>query len=66
LLLWGERLRWGLGYRLHFRTLAQPLEPDLGAATQQVNREMERLIAECPGQYLWGYARYKQPHPDHG
>ena len=66
LLLWGERLRWGRGYRLHFRTLAQPLEPDLGAATQQVNREMERLIAECPGQYLWGYARYKQPHPDHG
>jgi KDO2-lipid IV(A) lauroyltransferase len=31
------------------------------AAVRQVNQEMERLVRECPGQYLWGYARYKQP-----
>jgi KDO2-lipid IV(A) lauroyltransferase len=25
---------------------------------------MERLIRECPIQYLWGYARYKHPKGD--
>ena len=34
---------------------------DLEAAVVQVNQEMERLVRECPGQYLWGYARYKPP-----
>lgn len=62
LLLWGERLGWGRGYRLHFRELAAPLDTDLALATCQLNVEMERLIRECPSQYLWGYARYKQPH----
>jgi len=22
---------------------------------------MEQLILQCPGQYLWGYHRYKSP-----
>ena len=61
LLLWGERLGWGRGYRLHFRELRQPLASDMDVAVCQVNREMERLIRECPSQYLWGYARYKRP-----
>ena len=26
-----------------------------------INRAMERLIRQCPQQYLWGYNRYKQP-----
>ena len=64
LLLWGERLGWGRGYRLRFRELQRPLEPDLDAAVRQVNQEMERLVRECPAQYLWGYARYKQPRGD--
>jgi len=25
---------------------------------------MEALIRECPQQYLWGYARYKQPRQE--
>ena len=62
LLLWGERLGWGRGYRLHFRELSAPLADGLAAATRQVNEEMERLVRECPAQYLWGYARYKRPH----
>lgn len=61
LLSWGERLPWGRGYRLHFRELPQPLAPDLHLAVCQVNHAMEQLVRECPGQYLWGYARYKQP-----
>ena len=31
------------------------------AATTAVNAGMERLIRRAPGQYLWSYARYKQP-----
>jgi len=61
LLAWGERLGWGRGYVIHLRALAAPLSATLEAAVRQVNAEMERLIRECPGQYLWGYARYKQP-----
>lgn len=67
LLMWGERLPGGQGWRLHVRP-APPL-PTQGAdeeALQRecatvVNRAMEQLIAECPQQYLWGYHRYKQP-----
>jgi KDO2-lipid IV(A) lauroyltransferase len=29
-----------------------------------VNAGMERLIRQAPGQYLWSYARYKQPAGD--
>ena len=31
------------------------------ADATMLNREMESLIRQCPGQYLWGYHRYKQP-----
>jgi KDO2-lipid IV(A) lauroyltransferase len=37
------------------------LAPDLEGAVRQVNAAMETLIRTCPEQYLWGYARYKQP-----
>jgi KDO2-lipid IV(A) lauroyltransferase len=64
LLVWGERLPRGCGFRLHFRELAAPLPGDLDGAVVQINQEMERLIRECPQQYLWGYGRYKQPRRD--
>jgi Kdo2-lipid IVA lauroyltransferase/acyltransferase len=64
LLLWGERLPMGRGFRLHFRELAPVLADDLDAAVMQINQAMEQLIRECPQQYLWGYARYKQPRPE--
>jgi KDO2-lipid IV(A) lauroyltransferase len=60
-LIWGERLPWGRGYRLHTSTLGHALSPDLEVAVVQINQAMERLVAQRPGQYLWGYARYKQP-----
>ena len=63
-LIWGERLSWGRGYRLHLRALGHHLSPDLDIAVIQINQAMERLILECPQQYLWGYARYKQPRAD--
>jgi len=30
----------------------------------QINQGMERLVLERPGQYLCGYARYKQPRTE--
>jgi KDO2-lipid IV(A) lauroyltransferase len=65
LLAWGERLGWGRGYVIHVRpmpTLSAGRRP--GAAAAQVNAAMESLVRECPGQYLWGYARYKAPRED--
>lgn len=61
LLAWGERLSWGRGFRIHLRPWAEaPADsPEAGAA--QVNARLEGVIRECPSQYLWGYARYKQP-----
>lgn len=61
LLVWGERLARGRGFRLHFRVLAEPLAGELAPAVAQINRAMEGLIRECPQQYLWGYGRYKTP-----
>ncbi|MGH8822653.1 MAG: lysophospholipid acyltransferase family protein [Rhodoferax sp.] len=64
LLAWGERVAWGRGYRVHVRGLAQPLAAGLAQAVVQINLEMEELVRECPQQYLWGYARYKQPRKE--
>ena len=62
--IWGERLPWGRGYRLHTRSLGHDLSPDLEVAVVQINQAMERVISQQPGQYLWGYARYKQPRSE--
>ena len=34
---------------------------DMADLAAQINLAMERVIARCPQQYLWGYARYKSP-----
>jgi len=61
LLAWGERLAWGRGFRVHVEPLVADLPADLNQAATAVNRAMQSLIEQCPAQYLWGYARYKQP-----
>ncbi len=61
LLAWGERLPWGAGYRIHLREWTGELAAEPAAAAAQVNARMEQLVRECPRQYLWGYARYKEP-----
>jgi KDO2-lipid IV(A) lauroyltransferase len=63
-LVWGERLPWGRGFKLHFHAMPEPLSADLDAAVLQINQAMERLIRQAPSQYLWGYARYKQPRAE--
>ena len=61
ILAWGERLPSGAGYCVHLRSLSEALSNDPQLAATQLNAAMERLVLECPEQYLWGYARYKQP-----
>ncbi len=56
-----ERLPRGQGYVLHLEDLPVTLAPELDAAVLQINQAMERVIRQCPQQYLWGYARYKHP-----
>ena len=43
MLVWGERLPRGQGFRLRFEPLSEPLSADLDTAVAQINREMERL-----------------------
>ena len=64
LVAWAERLSWGRGFCIHVRELPEPLASDLDRAVAQINQAMEQLIRECPQQYLWGYARYKQPRQE--
>ena len=36
----------------------------IDSAIAQINAQMERLVRAGPEQYLWGYARYKQPREE--
>lgn len=55
-LAYAERLHYGAGYHLRLFAPVGPL-----ATPADVNREIERLVMQCPEQYLWGYNRYKKP-----
>jgi KDO2-lipid IV(A) lauroyltransferase len=59
LLAFGERLPRGEGYALRIRPLPPALPGEGGM--RRLNRGLEQLIREHPGQYLWGYNRYKRP-----
>jgi Kdo2-lipid IVA lauroyltransferase/acyltransferase len=58
-LAYGRRLARGRGYEIVLRRLPPRLPQE--SATRRINRALEDLIRECPGQYLWGYNRYKSP-----
>ena len=57
----GQRLSWGRGYLVQVLQLPVILSDDVSQATAQINQAMELLVGRLPQQYLWGYARYKQP-----
>jgi KDO2-lipid IV(A) lauroyltransferase len=59
LIAFARRLPWGRGYTLSIRKLGAGEAGESG--TRRLNRCLEELIGECPGQYLWGYNRYKVP-----
>jgi KDO2-lipid IV(A) lauroyltransferase len=44
--------------------LKESIPADGVRAALLINQAMEDLIRGCPQQYLWGYARYKQPRQE--
>jgi KDO2-lipid IV(A) lauroyltransferase len=54
-----ERLPAGRGYEMYVDPLPDPLPGESGV--RRVNRAIELLIRQRPGQYLWSYNRYKAP-----
>lgn len=65
LLSWCERLKPGAGYHIHMQpwdvaAFRDPATPPEQAACA-INEAVEQLVRQAPGQYLWGYARGKQP-----
>ena len=58
-LAYARRLPAGRGYAIAIRSLPEKLEGE--TATRRLNRALEMLVRECPGQYLWSYNRYKAP-----
>jgi KDO2-lipid IV(A) lauroyltransferase len=68
IMTWCERLPSGQGFCMHMRPFDAPemkdasVSPEVAAAA--VNRGVERMVLNAPGQYLWGYARDKQPRAE--
>jgi Kdo2-lipid IVA lauroyltransferase/acyltransferase len=58
-LAYARRLPRGAGYAIVLRRLLEPVPGE--SDTRRLNRALEALVRECPGQYLWGYNRYKTP-----
>jgi len=68
LLSWCERLAPGEGYCIHMQPWDVPAfrDTDTSAAdaAAAINQAVEHLVRQAPAQYLWGYARAKQPRED--
>jgi KDO2-lipid IV(A) lauroyltransferase len=68
IMTWCERLPAGQGFCMHMRPFDAPemkdasVSPEVAAAA--VNRGVERMVLDAPSQYLWGYARDKQPRAE--
>jgi len=68
IMTWCERLPAGQGFCMHMRPFDAPemtdatVSPEVAAAA--VNRGVEAMVRHAPGQYLWGYARDKQPRAE--
>jgi len=61
LMFFGERLADSTGYRVWIDPLDKPLDPSPEKAARQINAAVEKLVRQCPTQYLWSYNRYKKP-----
>ena len=63
-----ERLPRGRGYFLKIWPAVTGLEAagksDMLHAVTLINRAIEAIVLSQPGQYLWGYARYKTPRKE--
>ena len=62
-----ERLPNGRGYVVKIYPAVEhdsSTSPDLLQTVTQINRAIESIVLSQPGQYLWGYGRYKTPRQD--
>jgi KDO2-lipid IV(A) lauroyltransferase len=68
IMTWCERLPVGQGFCMHMRPFDAPEMKDgtvsSEVAATAVNRGVEGMVCQAPGQYLWGYARDKQPRAE--
>lgn len=60
-MVFGERLPFGRGFRLHFLPPMRPLVGSVEERTRAINENVEAVVRKNPVQYLWGYNRYKIP-----
>ncbi len=56
----GERLPRGRGWRMHAVRIPSPLPAKAEEQAALINAAMEPLIRRFPQQYLWSYNRYKK------
>lgn len=61
ILAYAERLSRGRGYLIRFSRFEEALGETAEQQARAINAAMEKLIARCPAQYFWSYARYKTP-----
>jgi KDO2-lipid IV(A) lauroyltransferase len=61
ILSFAERLPRGRGYLIRFVRFEEILDQAPEQQARAINAAMEKLIARCPAQYFWSYARYKTP-----
>lgn len=59
LVAFAERLPRGRGYRIHVEPMPAPIPGE--TPERHMNRAIEKLVGQCPAQYLWAYNRYKVP-----
>ena len=60
-----ERLPKGRGYIVTIRpAIDLPADTDLLAAVTRISQTIESIVLSQPGQYLWGYGRYKKPRQE--
>jgi Kdo2-lipid IVA lauroyltransferase/acyltransferase len=60
-----ERLPKGRGYIVKIRPpVALPAHADLLSTVTHINQAIEAIVLSQPGQYLWGYGRYKTPRQE--
>ncbi|HEX5676884.1 MAG TPA: lysophospholipid acyltransferase family protein, partial [Alcanivorax sp.] len=61
---WARRLPGDEGFEIRVRPADPDIhDPDLDHALRAMNRSIEALILEQPGQYLWSYKRFRRQPP---
>lgn len=60
ILIYAERLSKGAGFHLHLRPIEFDYQQeDVSQSLIVLNQSIERVINQCPQQYLWSYKRFK-------